>query len=450
LEVAQLNSLKRLGQLGLVVLLTAIRATSGSGGYGDDNAQPPDNYSQGEYMGHKWYIDENHMIFWDDEPYIRYSFTGSPRLDQLEEFFALGIDQFNVLAGEEKYVFENDPAVHQQNKEEIDAFTTAVTELGGTYYAGLNTLLPWKTSGKIADASRAPWVERGFTEVTEYAGTTAAVSMSVFAPEDMSDYTDEASIEVYLYDFTTATRNDLSDKILSVEWEDRGEGEGDEVDTRYAIVIQLEAVDFPSSERLVIAASVPTSHETVFAYDMPAMWRQDVQDYFKTSLEFFADAYRKEGLRGMCFCDEIALWDTQPFMWGAEDFNRDREVMEAYHAWLAEEYNGDITALNADLGTSFSDFDEVPWYTTPLPYEGLEHLREVGELFGVYPSIRVVETIHPPAPERLPLRFLRLMVRQILGDGQGDHRQRSRLHHRLEFARHKRAAPPPAGHDPRY
>jgi hypothetical protein len=31
--------------------------------------------SQGRYMGHTWRIDENHLIWWDDKPYVRY---GSP------------------------------------------------------------------------------------------------------------------------------------------------------------------------------------------------------------------------------------------------------------------------------------------------------------------------------------------------------------------------------------
>lgn len=49
--------------------------------------------SQGRYLDRTWRIEEDHLIWWDDKPYIGYGFTGNGDTDRL---IKLGFDQFNV------------------------------------------------------------------------------------------------------------------------------------------------------------------------------------------------------------------------------------------------------------------------------------------------------------------------------------------------------------------
>lgn len=392
----------------LALLALAALAAVPAGCTYDEPAEIPGFYTQGEYMGHEWYIDEHHMIFWDEKPYVRYGFTGNPSVEQVAGFVEMGINHFSVVASEETYVFATDPTEYDKAVSDTDAFAAEVSEQGGTYYAGLNTLLPWKTTGKIDTDSRVPWIERGFTDVSEFRDSVAALTLEVTVADDLSDYANPDDAQVLLFDFDAPAVTDLTGHIVSIGWEQGGEPGEDDQDAKaenddgdepdggdgLRIVIELEDVSFPDSKKLFATATVPTTHETVFTYDLPAMWKPGVLDYFEQSLERFAEAYRKKGLRGMLFGDEVSLWDNRSFMWDIEDFNRDADALAAWRLWLATTYQQNIAALNNELGTAYTAFDEVPWTIQALPYEGLEDLAAVGELFGLYDEPEQVEAIN--------------------------------------------------------
>lgn len=40
-------------------------------------------HSSGEYDGKKWHIDDNHLMYWDGEPYVRFGFTGNGDVAQM-------------------------------------------------------------------------------------------------------------------------------------------------------------------------------------------------------------------------------------------------------------------------------------------------------------------------------------------------------------------------------
>ncbi len=78
-------------------------------GYGQ--AQEKVQPSQGRYMNHTWRIDENHLIWWDDKPYVRYGFTGNGNVDQP---IRLGFDLFHVRPSEQLWAAADDPAQRQE------------------------------------------------------------------------------------------------------------------------------------------------------------------------------------------------------------------------------------------------------------------------------------------------------------------------------------------------
>lgn len=182
---------------------------------------------------------------------------------------------------------------------------------------------------------------------------------------------------------------DISNKIRDITWR-RGAGDGEE--RIFDLVISLLPVDFPESTYLIIVVSVPVRHETVLSWDFPALRKNNIRDYFIDSLNFFKSAYRKEGLRGMLFSDEIGVFNKTFFMWMYEDFNEDTTVMKYFHRWLKNRF-GSVENLNQYLGTNYAAIEETDWDVTPLPYESVGHLKEVEKprLFGLYDSVEQVE-----------------------------------------------------------
>jgi hypothetical protein len=377
----------------LSILLPTIVLIDVGGSVKDGGQKTVEAYSgnpvltNGTYMGHSWYIDRNHMIWWDGEPYIRYGFTGSPRMDDIDEFIDMGFDQFTVGASESRYVFSDDQTDHIKDRDDIDNYTTTLTSEGCTYFVYLNTLLPWKNSGKISDEGRITFVHRKSFDVTGYGGRSTKINLLMPFEESYKGYTLKDESTAYLFDFSTGQMTDISDRIDDMTWEEVG----DELDeAKFNLVISFSRIDFPISTHLAIVVSVPIRHETVFGFDFPALWKDEIRSYYIHSLNFFRSAFQKEGLRGMMFSDEIGMSNKTFFIGTYEDFNEDLIVMTHFHRWLKDRF-GDVGNLNRYLRTNYNTFEEVNWDVTPLPYESIEHLNEVGELFGLYDSVEQVE-----------------------------------------------------------
>jgi hypothetical protein len=350
----------------------------------EQTVEVPDDYTTDEYYGRKWHIDDVHDIYWNGRVYRRYGFTGAPSSGTLEDLLDTGIDHFNLGAGVAGYVFAGNGKARREDLERVDELSNRVTTLGGTYYAALHTLLPWSGSGDIPDGARVPWLERSTTDVTRYAGTRSSLELKVPVSDDLSKHTDEGAVKVFLFDGDTKNRLDLTEKVVSTAWSRTKSGTGSE---GYELSVRLAFVDLPDSSSLRVTVAAPTSRETLFAPHLPAMWKEEVREHFERSLERYRDAYQKRGLRGLCFCAEVAVPDIVPFAGSMEDFTRDATVMKSYRNFLRDAYDDDIASLNKRLGASYGSFDEIPWHTDALPYRDLQELEDAGELYGIYPSV---------------------------------------------------------------
>ena len=54
--------------------------------------------ASGEYMGQTWLIDENHLMWWDGKPYVRFGFTGNGDPAQM---LKAGFNQFTLMPSEQ-------------------------------------------------------------------------------------------------------------------------------------------------------------------------------------------------------------------------------------------------------------------------------------------------------------------------------------------------------------
>ena len=125
--------------------------------------------SCGEYVGHTWHIDENHMLWWDNEPYVRYSTIGSPKLENLDKFIAMGFTQFHA----------SQPGAEGLDSKLMDRFTTAVTEKGCTFSASINGLWPREEGdADIADEDKVHTIAYSLWELDRPSGADQSFEMS--------------------------------------------------------------------------------------------------------------------------------------------------------------------------------------------------------------------------------------------------------------------------------
>ncbi|MCK4649948.1 hypothetical protein KAT36_01825 [Candidatus Pacearchaeota archaeon] len=95
---------------------------------------------------HHWEIDENHMLWWDNQPYIPYGGFGVQSINN-----QFGITDFNNWIDREN---NNDPAYIQQHIKDFDKWTTEISDGGGTYIIqwSINSP-PNNDASKLADPS---------------------------------------------------------------------------------------------------------------------------------------------------------------------------------------------------------------------------------------------------------------------------------------------------------
>lgn len=81
--------------------------------------------SSGEFMGHKWYIDEEHLLWWDGKPYVPFGGFGiKPGNDFGLNTYNLWID-FDPFIGQPEYTRE-------QHKRDIAQRLKQIADSGGT------------------------------------------------------------------------------------------------------------------------------------------------------------------------------------------------------------------------------------------------------------------------------------------------------------------------------
>ena len=367
-----------------LILLGAVAHTLGA--TGSDKVVKP---TCGKYMGQKWHIDANHLLWWSGKPYVRYGFTGNGDVDT---FMKLGFTHFNAYPSEELWVFSKQPAKNNQAVREVDEFTDELVSKGATYYAGLNLLWPWRGSGKIPPEDMVTCVFRKVWDVTEYSGKDELVELSFVS--DIPIAVDQDNAKVYLFDFSAGRYRDISRRLSRIQTREKTVRESASEHYR-AIVHTLifEKMHMPDAEKLRITALIRVDAPMVpgvYPSSFPALWKPGIRRYYRNGLQSFRKAYRKPGLRGMMFGDEINTHRMSLAHSGLHvDFSKDQIALEAYRQWLRRRF-GSIEEMSEAFHAKHRKFEEVAWHTCIYPF--LEDESEaMGEMlsqqpFGLYKS----------------------------------------------------------------
>jgi len=323
--------------------------------------------TKGEYLGHEWRIDPNHLIWWDGKPYVRYGFTGN---GEIGHFIKLGFDQFNAYPSEELWVFSKDPTKNAQAIREIEEFTDELVKRGATYFAGLNLLWPWQGSEKIAPDDMVHCALRKVWDVTEFAGTTKPLEFSFVTDRPLR--LNRQAAKILLFDMTGRRHEDITPALKSIRTtrqrvtESPGEAY---TATRHCLV--LGRLRLPVSEDLRLTLLSKTSVEMVpgvYPSSFPALWKPGIIRHYREGLRSSRRAYAKEGLRGMMFGDEIntdkiSLLHSEIYI----DFRDDEIALESYRLWLRKKFET-LSQLNEYLNSDFQDFGQVKWQVPLYPF----------------------------------------------------------------------------------
>jgi hypothetical protein len=97
-------------------------------------------HSSGEYLGQKWHVDENHLMWWDGKPYVPFGGFGiKPDNEFSLNTYNLWID-FDSCIRNPKYT-------RKQHKREIDERLQQISAFGGTCIVQFSMALPHLPEG---------------------------------------------------------------------------------------------------------------------------------------------------------------------------------------------------------------------------------------------------------------------------------------------------------------
>lgn len=326
--------------------------------------------SSGKYKGHRWRIDENHLLWWDGNPYVRFGFTGNGDLDQM---IRAGFDQFTLMPAEEWPISGPDPKIVQS----VDKTSDQLEKVGATYYGILNTFWPWRYGNLISESDKVAVFIRDVQDVTKYAGSSSVADFTIHLPVHPAEQDKVKSHLKYtiLFDLEHWRRYDLSNQVENVNpiiaesnLETSQETDKESLNGK-AFQVRLKPIRFPESNslRLVFAMEARLA-ELPGINGLPPLWKPGIQEFYRRSLEAFRPAYAKPGLRALQFGDEIntfplSLLTTRTYL----DIQHDAVALKAYRNWLAERFDN-IEEMNRRFGTSYITFDQVQWQVPLHPY----------------------------------------------------------------------------------
>jgi len=326
--------------------------------------------SSGQYKSHRWRIDEKHLMWWDDKPYIRFGFTGN---GDPTTMIRAGFDQFTLAPEEAWPISGPDPRIVKA----VDETSDLLEKAGATYHGILNAFWPWRYGDLIAESDKVTVFVRDVQDVTEQAGRRFDGDFIIYLPlpETEHDKTGPVSMQAMLFDLEHSTRHDLSNRVKSVtpvvvesNPSDRQKTDEPRRD-RSGLRVQMETIRFPksSSLRLVFTTQVHMA-EVPGVHGLPPLWKPGIQKFYRQSLEAFAPAYGKPGLRGLQFGDEINTYPMSLLTGRVYlDLRRDAVGLAAYRDWLEERF-ANIEELNDRFGTEYKSFDQVHWQVPLHPF----------------------------------------------------------------------------------
>ena len=326
--------------------------------------------SSGEYMGHRWTIDEHHLLWWDSKPYVRFGFTGT---GDPVELIKLGFDQFTLMPDEEWPISGPDHEIVRR----VEETSQELERIGATHYGILNAFWPWRYGNLIAESDRVAVFVRDVQDVTEHAGRDLALELQVRLPlpKAAQDITKPEHTQAVLFDLEHGTRYDLSDEVEEVTLVSAEPGPAsprgvdDERRGESAFRVHFKPIRFPESTslRLLVAMEVRLA-EVPGVHGLPPLWKPGIQEFYRRSLEAFRPAYAKPGLRGLQFGDEIntfpqSLLTARTYL----DLRHDAVALKSYRDWLAKRFDG-VDELNRRFGTNYPSFDQVEWQVPMHPF----------------------------------------------------------------------------------
>ncbi len=130
--------------------------------------------SSGEYLGHEWHVDKNHLMWWDGKPYVPFGGFGIVPGNEL------GLDTFNLWIDFDPFIEKPDYTL-EQHRHDIAKKLDAISKAGGTCAVQFSMALPhipegpkpgmrWREpeggidGGRLAD----PEVKQAILKVWEY------------------------------------------------------------------------------------------------------------------------------------------------------------------------------------------------------------------------------------------------------------------------------------------
>ncbi len=327
--------------------------------------------STGEHEGHKWRIDANHLMWWDDEPYVRFAFTGN---GDLVEMLDAGFDQFVLTPAERWPIDGPDPEI----VESVNEFSKRLEKAGASYYANLNLLWPWRYGDLMDEGHKAEVFFRHVRDVTEYAGSSRSLDIEVWLPlqEGRRDKLVPAHVEVVLFDLDRWVSRDLSAKIDSVRAipvEARPQEElrtDDDRPVGRMFRVRLKKVELPESSSLRLVTGMCLRQSGLPGVNgLVPLWKPGIRRFYESSLRAFRSAYAGPNLRGMQFGDEINTWPVSLTAAHAYlDIRKDAIALKAYRKWLSRRFES-IGELNRRFRETYGSFDEVGWRVPLHPFD---------------------------------------------------------------------------------
>jgi len=97
-------------------------------------------WSSGEYLGHRWHIDQSHLMWWDGKPYVPFGGFG---ITPGNEF---GLNSFNLWIDFDPFI-EKPHYTRKQHRADIARKLDAITKAGGTCIVQFSMALPHIPNG---------------------------------------------------------------------------------------------------------------------------------------------------------------------------------------------------------------------------------------------------------------------------------------------------------------
>jgi hypothetical protein len=328
-------------------------------------------FSSGEYQGHKWHIDENHLMWWDTKPYVRFGFTGNGEPAQM---LKAGFNQLTLAPAEQWPISGPDPRIVRS----VNEMSDKLEEAGATYYGTLNAFWPWPYGNLIAESDKAAVFIRDVRDVTEHSAQHLALDIQVHLPISPAEQ-EKVKLELthaVLFDMEHGISHDIGEEVESIvptvpePGSQVGRKHDDELRGGKAFRVRLKPIHFPESTslRLVLAMEVRLA-ELPGVHGLPALWKPGIREFYRRSIESFRSAYAKPGLRGLQFGDEIntfplSLLTARTYL----DIRHDQLALAAYRDWLARRF-GNIEELNRQFGAHHTSFNQVQWQVPLHPID---------------------------------------------------------------------------------